>query len=308
MGNILLLRTPTAPLGNQGTGPVFAPNRPAGLTTIIDRQWNPTDPTIPGGVLPPASLSGSDSTHMTWYGGSPPTAPFIDTPANLTSRIGKTIPVLPDAAATCMAIYYPSGFNAAETPFGLFYSGSFTLPCRKMYVSCWVLMPSNFSSNNNNIKWLNFQNTSPTSNHIMMLNSQSNTTDGRASWMVLQGGGGSGSYGGQGSNAAGAITSLPIPPPVGTGPGWWPSNLDGWHCLEWYVQTESNPGVSSDGIFAGYFDGTLVNYWNNIRYNAASGDSNGFNQIQLEPYYGGGGSAAPANEYLCLGRFLVAGA
>lgn len=292
--------------GSGGGGSPFAINRPAGLTTVIDRQWNPTDASIPGGVLPPASLSGTDSFHMTWFGGFPATAPVIDTPANLTSLVGVTIPALPDANATCMAVKYPSGFNAGETPFGLFYTGSFSLPCQQMYICCWSLMPDNFRSNGNNIKWVNFQNTSPISNHIAMFSSQNNQSDGRAVWAVTQGSSGNGVFGGEGANSAGAINSLPVAPPLGSGAGVWASNYDGWHLNEWFIRTETTPGVSSDGIFKGWFDGTLINYWNNIKFNAASGDSNGFNLIQFDPYYGGGGGAAPADEYLLVGRFLVA--
>lgn len=298
---------------NTGTpgGITFAQNRPAGLTTVIDRQWDPTDPSIPGGVLPPSPISGTDSFNMAWFNGtgSPASPPIIDTPANLSTTIGKTVPAMPDGHSTCMAIFYASGFTRAEVPFILEYVGGFSLPCQKMYHCCWVNMPSNFRSTGNNIKWLDFQHQDPgISNHILMLSSQDNTSDGRAAWMVTQGGGGTNSYGGQGANASGAITSLAVPPPQGTGVGWWASNYDSWHLCEWFVQRETTPGVSSDGIFKAWFDGVLINSWANIKYNAASGDANGFNVIQLNPYYGGGGVEAPANEYICLGHFLVAAA
>lgn len=287
--------------GLNAVAPSFASNEPAGLTTIIDRQWNTSEASSFA-----SALSGTDTYHMQWAAGAPAASPIIDTTTNLSTLIGKTIPPLPDGNSTCMAIHYPTNFTAAQTPFTIQYVGPVTLPVKKMYMCCWVLMPSNFSSSGNNIKWINFQNTSPKSNHIAMLCSFNNATDGRASWMVTQGTN-NGSYGGQSSNATGALTSLPIPPPQGTGLGWWASNYDTWHYLEWYVQTESNPGVSFDGIFQGYFDGKLVNYWNNIRYNAPTGDSNGFNLVLFIPYYGGGGSNAPKDEYLVMGRMRVSG-
>lgn len=288
------------------SGPVFAPNAPSGYTTLVDRQWNPTDPSIPGGVLPPSSLSGTDSFNMEWFAGFPSQAPIIATPASLSSTIGVTIPALPDGNPTAMAYVYPSAFPAGDVPFGVFYVGS-GLPAAKMYASFWALMPSNFLSNGNNIKFFQFQQmgTPANSNHICMFNSQDNTSDGRMAWMVTQGGGGSNQYGGEGTNASGALASLAIPPPQGTGRGWWPSSYNKWVCLEYFMQTESNPGVSSDGIFMGWVNGTLINSWNNIRYNAVSGDSNAFNQFSVELYYGGGGSAAPSTQYLCLGRTFM---
>ncbi len=294
-------------------GSGFAPNYSAvsggTMTSIFDRQWNTTDSNL--GTLPPTGLSGTDQYGMTWSPQSAPgftsgVAPLIATPASLTTTIGATVPALPDANSTCLAISYPSGYPAGYVPF-VISTGPSGGTCKRMYAACWALMPSNFLSNGNNIKWFNYQNTAPVSNHIAMHNSFDNTSDGRSSWMVLQANwGGSGSYGGQGSNASGAINALSIPPPQLTGPGWWPSYYGTWVCLEWYLQTESNPGVSSDGIFKGFFAGTLINYWNNIRFNAASGDSNGFNLYAFIPYWGGGGSAAAAQRYLCVGRMMAA--
>lgn len=294
------------------SGPTFAPNRPAGYTTLVDRQWNPTDSSIPGGVLPPSSLSGTDSFNMEWFSGSPSQVPIIATPASLSSTIGVTIPPLPDGNPTAMAYVYPSGFPAGDVPFGVFFVGS-GLPATHMYVSMWALMPSNFLSNGNNIKLAQFQQMGApaNSNHIIMFNSQNNTTDGRMSWMVTQGGGGSNQYGGEGTNASGALASLVIPnPPTTPIPsatlGYWSNNYSQWMNIEYLMITETTPGVSSDGVFMGWVNGTLVNSWNNIRYNAVSGDANAFNQFSVELYYGGGGSAAPSTQYLAIGRTLMA--
>lgn len=294
------------------TGPTFAPNLPAGYTTIMDRQWNPTDSSIPGGVLPPPSLTGTDSFHMEWFGGSPSVVPLINTPAALSAIIGTSVAALPDGNPTCLAIKWTSGFPAANVPFQTSYIGS-GLPATKMYCSCWMYQPNTFTSNGNNMKWFGFQNTigngsGGTANHLTEWSSQNNpASDGRGVYMITQGGGGTGSYGGQSTNTAGAIDSLPIPPPQGTGPGWWASNVDGWHCLEWFMQTESNPGISSDGVFKGWFDGTLINFWNNIKYNGSvAQDGGAFNLWGLIPYYGGGGGNAPSDVYLLTGRTLVA--
>src|ERR1700691_3829336 len=78
----------------------FAPNLPAGLSIIVDRQWNPTDGTIPGGVLPPATLTGTDSFGMTWASNdtgsltAAQTKPVIDTIANINTDFGTSFPDL----------------------------------------------------------------------------------------------------------------------------------------------------------------------------------------------------------------------
>jgi hypothetical protein len=153
------------------------------------------------------------------------------------------------------------------------------------------------------------------------------------------------------------------------------------------MQLESVPGVSGDGIFKGWIDGTLINYWNNLNYlftyaitgitfsgfgpgstmtvtlastptgpwlsgaghpvffhnvggttqlngqgispttvaaNVAtftldttgfsaytSGGSidimaGGFNTFLIQALYGGGGTNAPADEYVMVGRYMVA--
>jgi hypothetical protein len=118
-------------------------------------------------------------------------------------------------------------------------------------------------------------------------------------WLATQGGGGTFSVGGGGSNKSGAIVNLSTPSIAADSQ---------WHCLEWLVVRETTPGVSADGVFKAWIDGTLVCHWANLNFNAASGDPTGFDTVYFGPFYGGGGSAAPADEYLCVGRFLCAGA
>lgn len=286
-------------------GATFAPNRPGGLTLAFDRNYDKTDSSIPGGVLPPSPLSGTDSFHCQWSVGSPNQAPIIDTIANLTSLTGRTVPVLPDGHPTAMAVFYPSGFTAAACPFQMQYVGTaLASSVRSMYGCMYVCVPGNFRSNGNNIKFWNIQNTGAGSNHIFMLNSFDNTSDGRTVWLATQGTGGTQTWGGDSSSPSGIgmQTFLTPPPPQGSGPGWIPSFYDQWTMMEYLAITETNPGVSFDGQFWGWVNGVLVNRTSNIRYNAPSGDSNGFNDITLIPYYGGGGSNAPGNEYWFLGR------
>lgn len=292
-----------------GASNPFAPNLNLSLTPtqLFDRQWNPTDSSL--GTLPPSGNSGTDQYHCSWSPGSPNETPVINTPASLTSTIGAAIPALPDGNPTCMAIFYPSGFPSAVAPFQIQYVGGTVLATR-MYSACWVLMPSNFVSNGNNIKWINIQNDNGlggTANHIDMLNSFNNvagsSNDGRMAGFVTQGGGGTNNYGANGTNASGALAALTIPP-QGSGTGWWHSMLGQWVCLEWFHQAESNPGVSADGIYMSWVNGTLINSWANITYNSVAGPY-GFNLWSFIPLYGGGGSAAPGNEYLCIGRTAV---
>lgn len=284
-------------------GGSFAANRPGGLTNIVDRQWNPTDGAISGGVLPPASLTGTDSTGMQWFQGSS-ISPIIATAASLTTTIGQTIAALPDANATCMAIKYPSGFSAGDTPFGI-YANSVPANLKKMYMSCWIFQPVGFNSNGNNIKWVFFaQNGSNSRNHVWMLNSGANGSY-IGPWLATQGGGGSFNVGGAANTKTGALTRLAGPP--SDADGYWDYREGAWHCIEWFAQRETTNGVTADGIFQCWFDGTLINSFNNLNYNAVSGDPVGFDTVSFTPYYGGGGSAAPSDQYLLLGRFLVAG-
>lgn len=296
--------------GPSGSSPAFAPNAPVGYTTFLDRTWSPTDGTISGGVLPPATLSGTDSFHCQWGSGSPSVLPIIDTPANISTLVGETVPASPDGHSTIMAVKYNSGFNSGEAPFTINFVGS-NGPSKALYQSFYVYLPASWTSNNNNIKWVGFQNdigngTGGTANHIMMFESQSSVDDSRAAGMVTQGGGGTNSYGVQGSNASGAITALTIPNPptvpVPSAPGYFATNRSAWHCIEQLAITETTPGVSSDGVFKSWFDGTLINSWANIRFNAASGDSNQFTEWLFEPLYGGGGGAAPSDTYIILSR------
>lgn len=290
-------------------GTVFAPNMPTGMIQVFDRQFDKTDSSIPGGILPPNPLSGTDSYACNWSQGSPNQAPIIDTIANLSTISGRTLPVLPDGHPTAMAIFYPSGFTTAQCPFQMSYAGSAisgSTVRQKLYGCMYVCFPGNFRSNGNNIKFWNIQNTAPTpgSNQILMGCSFDNTSDGRMAWLATQGSGGTQTWGGGSSDPAsiGMVNYLTPPPPQGSGLGWMPSSYDQWTMWEYLCITETNPGVSTDGQFWSWINGTLINKSLNIRYNAASGDSNGFNQVSLIPYYGGGGGNAPGNMYWYMGR------
>lgn len=294
-----ILRPSYSASGGGGGGPTWAPNLPGGLSVIVDRQWNPTDGTIPGGVLPPASLSGTDSTGMQWFQASN-VAPLIATPASLTTTIGQTIPSLPTSGgsgnATCMAIKYPSGFSAGSTPFGCFVNSVDI--CTHMYIACWVCIPAGFNSNGNNIKWIFFAQNGPNGrNHVVMLSSGT-TSNYVGPWIANQGGGGSFNIGGTASNKTGETVDLDdanLPALQGT-----------WMCVEWEMTLETNPAVSSDGICKFWVNNQLRGHWTNIRYNG-SGDPAGFDTVSFTPYYGGGGSNAPSDQYICLGRFYAAG-
>lgn len=280
-----------------GGGPTWAPNLPAGLSVIVDRQWDPTDASIPGGVLPPASLTGTDSTGMAWNGGSPSVLPLIDTPANLTTTIGQTIPTLPDSHATCMAIKYTNNYPSGNNPFGVAVASPPLV--KHMYIACWVCMPAGFNANSNNIKWVFFaQNGSNGRNHVVMLSSGASGSY-VGPWVALQGGGGSFNVGGNNNTKTGWITNLTnanLPALQGT-----------WACFEWEMTLETTPGVSADGVCKFWVNNSLRGSWANINYNAASGDPAGFDTVYFAPFYGGGGSNAPSIQYLCLGRFYAAG-
>jgi hypothetical protein len=294
-----ILRPTYSAAGGGGDGPTWAPNLPGGLSIIVDRQWNPTDGTISGGVLPPASLTGTDSTGMQWFQASN-VAPLINTPASLTSTIGQTIPTLPTSGgsgnATCMAIKYPSGFSAGSTPFGIFVNSVDI--CTHMYIATWVCIPTGFNSNSNNIKWVFFaQNGSNGRNHVVMLSSGASGSY-VGPWIANQGGGGSFNIGGNNNTKTGSTVNLSnanLPALQGT-----------WACFEWEMILEADPSVSSDGICKFWVNNELRGHWTNIKYNG-TGDPAGFDVVVFQPFYGGGGSAAPSDQYICLGRFYAAG-
>lgn len=279
-----------ATLTQSGGGLTFAQNRPSGLTNIVDRQFNSADASYA------TAMSGTDTAGMAWYSGGGPGG-IIATPASLTTTIGATVPALPDANATCLAIKYPSGFSAGEVPFGVYWPG--TIAVTQIYMSYWVLMPSNFNSSGNNIKWVFFAG-DDSRNHVMMMSSGSPASAYLGPWCAPQGGGGAGYMGGASSYQSGALVNDTTPR--------WQGAMSTWVLVEHYAKMETSPGSSSDGLFKAWFNGNLVCSWANVKWNAASGDAPNFNKFSFEPYYGGGGSAAPADEYLCVGRMLCAGA
>lgn len=299
----------TGVLTTSSGSPTFAANRPSGLTTITDRQWNPTDSGISGGVLPPSSLSGTDSFGWTWFQGANH-APLIATPSSLTSTIGVTIPSPPSGNATVMAVKYPSGFSAGDVPFGIFVDTVPTTPT--MYVCCEIFVPSSFNANGNNIKWFIIEGGSSNNdvNHVAELYSGG---DSRMAWFFGQGGGLSSINYGGGDSAPGSPTT---PSGALVGPlSQTPSNAHGyafgaqlgnWHICEWLFISETTAGTSSNGVFAAWVDGTQISKWANINFNEAGFATPGFNTISFEPYYGGGGGAAPGIEYLLMARTLVA--
>lgn len=276
-----------------GGGGTFAPNRPGGLTTIVDRQWNTAQNSFY------TNLSGTDPQGFLWFGGGP--SPICATPASLSSTIGVTVPALPDGQSTALAIKYPSGFSSGQTPFGAAYIGT-TISVKKYYHAAWVFMPSNFNPNSNNIKWM-FHAQNGSRNHVLMLSSGTQGTDMIGPWMNLQGGGNSSvNVGGAGNTAPGAIYRLST---VSDADGCWDFRRNAWYCIEFYTEMETSTGAG-DGIFKTWFNGTLTNHFTNIGY-STTGDPTVFDTASFTPYYGGGGGNAPADEYLVVGRFLVAG-
>lgn len=294
-----------APAATSGGGFSFAQDRPTGLTTALDRQWSPSDGTA--GTLPPAANGTADSYGMNWYAGSGYYAPVIASPASLSSTIGVNVPNSPDNAATVMAVYYPSGFSAGETP--MIIDGPSFGPARELYICMYIFIPSNFNKNGNQIKGWNIQNDAPSNNsanHVAMLIEQF-VGDQRMAGLYLQGGG-VGSQVGYGAGASTPSGALVGPLPEGefdqTGYAYG-SQLGEWHMLEWYFQRETTPGSSGDGVFKSYVDGVQINGWANLNYESTTGFGLGDN-FAFIPYYGGGGSAAPAAQYLVVGHTQVA--
>ncbi len=174
------------------------------------------------------------------------------------------------------------------------------------------MLPSNFNRNGNNIKFWGIQNTVPndgSANHIDML--IEDLSSDRLCWLAGQGGGmpgGSAYYGGGVTTApAGALVG-PLAPTAADQTGYWyGSQVSEWHMLEFYHKAETTPGTSGDGVFQSWVDGVQINGWANLNYNISGWAGQMIGQsFQFIPYYGGGGSDAPANEYWCIGRTQVA--
>lgn len=279
----------------------FAPNLPAGYTKIWDRQWDPTDSAIPGGVLPPASLTGTDSYAMTWQAGDGQShSPLINTVANINAALGSaTVPVPittpPDGHPNVLAIVYPQNYPFAQLPFDLFKSG--TVSFKRMYAAFLVWMPSAFNSSGNNIKWLGVGGNSAF-NHIFMLSSGATTSDGRSAWMTLQGNV-SNNMGGS-SGTLPSVVSLAVPPPQGTTVGWWSAMRDQWVMVEYLVDVVNGFFMSWVTPFGK--PTFLVNNFQGVNFGTSVLEASSF-----IPYYGGGGGSAPAQEAIIVARSCAYG-
>ncbi len=294
--------------------PAWGQNRPSGLTTITDRQWDPTDPTL--GTLP-GTGGAVDSYGWAWNGpDTGPKAPLINTPANLSSVIGDPIPSPPDDAQTVLGVAYPQNFPSGNAPVVLTYAA---MPLvQQLYICAYVLMPFSYTANSNHNKCWGIQQggSNNSANHILML--KSGSSDERFAWLLLQGGGEvSGQY-----NYYGGVQSdagpPSVPPGANVGPlPTTPSDVRGynyerqvnrWHMIEWYCKQETVAGVSNDAISKSYVDGKQINGWSGFNFNTSGYATPGFNISNFIPYYGGGGGNAPRNVYWLLGRILWAGA
>lgn len=279
----------------------FAPNLPTGYTKIWDRQWDPTDPTISGGVLPPASGTGTDSYGMGWgTGDGQHAAPLINTVANINSALGSiTLPVPvttpPDGHPNVLAIVYPSGYPAAQLPFDVFAGGSVSF--KRIYGGFLVWMPSAFNSNGNNIKWLGVGGNSAF-NHIFMLSSGATASDGRSAWMTLQGNVNNNMGGSSGTLPS--VVSLAVPPPQGSTVGWWTAMRNQWVMVEWLADVVN-------GFFMSWVTPLgkptfLVNNFQGVNFGTSVLQASSF-----IPYYGGGGSSAPQQEAIIVARSCAYG-
>jgi len=302
------------------TASSFAPNRPAGLTTLFDRTFAPAD-LLSGGA--------QDQYGLLWFvssSGNQAKTPIIATPASLSSTIGETINAPPDGNPTALAVVYPASYPIGNTPFQLNWKNNNSLTYKQMYVCMWVCMPKGFSSNSNNIKLMGISQNGG-ANHIAMLSSNGSGTvsssgsgkDYRGPWLSLQGTGSGDNYGGEGS-VGGAVTQLSstaFNPTGSNAVGWWTAmyngstayalanKYNGWHLCEWLFTLET-AGGAGNGVFQSWVDGVLINEWTNVNYGVSSGVN--FDIWSFIPYYGGGGSPSPAIEYLLFSRMQVAGA
>lgn len=285
--------------GGGGGGFTFAPNLPAGYTQIWKRVFNKTDSVL--GTLPPATFSNGqrDQYGMAWLNGDSTTArPLIDTPANLTPIVGRTITTPPDGNSTVLAVNYPTGYPFAQCPF--FLSPNAFSGFNKLYACFLVFIPSNFSTDGNNIKWLDCD--AGVSNDIFMLIAGNGGTganaDNRMVWQTLQGPV-SGNPGGAGGGPAGATIRAQLtptnPPPQGTGPGWMNSMLDQWIMCEWLADI-TNGRLQTWVTQAPYTTPFLINDFS-FSYGIVA---NSWNNATFCPYHGGGGGAASANMFIMV--------
>jgi hypothetical protein len=307
-----------------GGGGTFAPNRPAGLTTLFDRTFAPVDVGTGGA---------QDQYGLDWFissSGNQAQTPLCASPASISSSIGETVVAAPDGNATILGVEYPASYPIGNTPFQLNWKNNGSMTATKQYTCMWVCMPRLFNSFGNNIKLLGISQ-SGGANHIGMLSSNGGNglstggvssglanLDYRGPWLSLQGAGSQLNYGGEGGTS-GAITQLSATNfnPTGTNVvGWWTAmynsstaytlanQYSGWHLCEWFFELESS-GASTNGIFQSWVDGVLINSWNTVVYGVNTGVV--FDIWSLIPYFGGGGSPNGGTPvYICFSRQLVA--
>jgi chitodextrinase len=305
---------------------VFAPNRPAGLTTQFDRTFAPAD-LLSGGA--------QDQYGLNWFissSGNTAQTPFIETPAAASSRWGVTVPPPPDGASTILEIFYPTGYTSGNTPFQLNWKNSGSMAFKKMYCCFLVFIPAFFNSNGENIKWFGISQGAASTNHLCLLSSNGGNgqptgtvssglanLDYRSCWLGLQGGAGNQNLGGEGGPVgATAIAQLSTTQfnPTGSGNGWWTTTgCNGVWCQAEYLLTqETVPGNNTATFmswltpFSGPFAGQskLCNSWTNFSFNQASGGVNSFNIWNLIPYWGGGGASPTSNMYIGASRQQLA--
>ena len=196
----------------------------------VDRQWDPPAPT----VTQLQSGTYTDSANWRWYAGDYYYPPIIDTPANLSTLLGVTIPPPPDNYATVMAVDFEAGQRGHEPWTNDPPSGN-TTQGQKFYFCNRVFFPSNFNNSNNAIKWWQLT-TDPsgggsTNDLILLITPNGGADDGVGA--ILQ-------------NDVNGIYAYPTQISLGV-----------WALVEVFIAIE-NPWGSATGIVKIFIDGNLV--------------------------------------------------
>jgi len=302
MGNVISnVSHPQFDLGSGVRGGIapssggFAPNRPAGLTNVLDRQWSSADNTI----MAAFDEVTQDSAGMVWADEAGYAEPTV---AASPTSYGIVAP--PDSATEVLRVRYPANYTQGRTPFKMYKQGGLGEGNTKYYHACYVYWPASFDMAGNNLKWLWFaQGSTPSSNHLFMM-SANNKGSYVGPWSALQNSANANLGGGNRTANMGPIVTQNSPQGANPDNGYWDAQAGKWTLVEWYVEEETVPGVSNDGIFKAWSDDVLICHYDEVQFNMGGG----FRTLNLAPYYGGGGLAnGPAsNQDLFIGRFLVA--
>ena len=256
-------------------------------------------------TAPPAAGSNqpSDNTLIRWWSGDTlTTSQFY--PSHPTNPSIVVDPTSPDGSTNTGQILFPAGFSSGSAPGGLWQTSIFSQKLKQVYVSFWVKLSSNWVGNAagaNKIGYMNVDGQGRGSFEFLAMGGLDGTEQTLAPMIVLEGV----------NVAPGAADANSGSPSVALTANMQPYSTSiayqrgTWGHYEILMTLNSAPGVT-DGSIKWWWNGALYgDYTNRIDWGITS--TSGFTQVYWEPTYGGAGPAVPADQYMWLKSFKVAG-